>query len=127
MYDTSRSAPLLEFIRFESGRSVRYNGVWKTKVCNFFFQQISRCFCANGCCGGNTRVFRISVNHDQPLLPHEINCVVNVYSAPRLFRHYSQVVNSLRGIVLVLSVSGAIPTCVGYVIIDSRSIHNRAS
>ena len=127
MYDTSRSAPLLEFIRLESGRIVRYNGVWKTKVCKFFFQQISCCFCANGCCGANTRVFRISVNHDQPVLSHEINCVVNVYSAPPLFRHYPRVVNSLRGIVLVLSASGAIATCVGYAIIDSRPIHNRAS
>ena len=127
MYDTSRSVPLLEFIRLESGRTLMIQWCVENQSVQILLQQISRCFCANGCCGANTRVFRISVNHDQPVFSHEIVCVVNVYSAPRLFRHYPRVVSSLRGIVLVLSASGAIVTCVGYVIIDSRPIHNRAS
>ena len=91
-------------------------------VSKVFFQKRSGCFgrCRTGLV--NARVFRVSISYDQPVAPHEVNCMIDVDATPWLLEHHPWMVGRLSWSVLVFSTCSATSACIFNLTVDGRPV-----
>ena len=71
----------------------------------------------------DTWVLGVSIYHNQPVVAHKVDSMVNVDTAPWLLRHHPEVVGWLRWLVLMFGTGHTSSACIFYLAVDVRPIH----